>query len=110
MLRKLQNHKGFSLVELLVALVILVIVITGITTLLLGGFSGVFRTGRKTQALKAAQTDIENALRVDNPDNDDPLVIYFDGVSPITLKGKIKTATENYEEHSVSINVFLPQK
>ncbi|MDW7673463.1 MAG: prepilin-type N-terminal cleavage/methylation domain-containing protein [Bacillota bacterium] len=56
---KLFNEKGFSLVEVIVAITILGIVIVSISGLYTGSFASVFAAGNKNQALRIAQQQLE---------------------------------------------------
>ena len=112
MKRLLFNQDGFSLVEILVAFVILLIVITAVTPLFTTSYAGIFRAGRKSNALYQAQRDIESAINVGTALNSDPLTITFPGVPSITLtlQGKIETKTYPAEANNVSVTVFLPKR
>lgn len=106
----LRTEHGFSLIELLISLVVLLVVITATSSLLNAGYSGVFSVGRKSNTLYTAQKDIENAMFVGTTLNDNPLSITFPGLSPITLQGKIDLKQYTVDNQTVSVTVFLPKK
>lgn len=108
--RLLANQHGFSLVEIIVAFVVMLIVITAVTPLFTSSYTGVFRAGRKSSALQQAQSDIEAAIRIGTTLNSNPLNISFPGVPSITLQGKIETIIHPTETHNVAVTVFLPKR
>jgi prepilin-type N-terminal cleavage/methylation domain-containing protein len=57
-----KNNKGFSLVELVVALAVFVIIIGGMATLIIGGHLSDFENEKRLQA-NAALTEVWEALR-----------------------------------------------
>lgn len=108
--RLLANQHGFSLVEIIVAFVVMLIVITAVTPLFTSSYTGVFRAGRKSSVLQQAQSDIEATIRIGTTLNDDPLDIEFPGVPLIRVYGKIETIIHPTDTHNVAITVFLPKR
>ena len=107
------SEKGFTLVEVLVAIFILMIVIFAFTGLFTTSFVGIFSAGNKSNALYGAQADMEENITGYDNTSTDSLVIPFS--SPITLTGKYVTINKTYTDssgnsRSVSIITFVANK
>ena len=58
----LKSEQGFTLVEVIVALAILMIIVFAFTQLFTTSFSGIFVAGRKSESLFNVQADMDNAI------------------------------------------------
>jgi len=107
----LKKQEGFTLVEIIVALAILVIVVFSFTTLYSTTFSGIFRAGDKSKALFEAQDQMDTSISKGFPDvtEDSKLTIDFDKVT-VEVEGKVKNLyyMDENEEHTVELFYFLP--
>ena len=67
-MRFLKNKNGFTLIEVLVAVVILVIVVLAISTLMMQGYRTMGAAGKRSESLLVALEEIETAIT--DPDYD----------------------------------------
>ena len=58
------NNKGFSLVEVLVAIALISIALWSLVVILGSGFDGIFTSAHRNQAIYHAQDDIEEKLSI----------------------------------------------
>lgn len=103
------NH-GFSLVEVIVALSILLLIVIAFTTLFTFAFGGIFTQGSKSEALyEDVQKELEEKYDQGNPGSADTLFIDF-GDSSINLNvpGVIVTEQYTYEDRTGTIYTFIP--
>lgn len=101
---------GFTIVEVLVALAILMIIIFSFTLLFTSSFSGIARAGKVSEELFRAQKDMDNKI-VEADDSEDPyeIKIIFPGeIDPVEVEGRIKQVPYQHEERSGSFYYFLP--
>ncbi|MBS3898094.1 MAG: prepilin-type N-terminal cleavage/methylation domain-containing protein [Dethiobacter sp.] len=107
---KLQNWKndvsGLSLVEVLVALLVMAIVIVPLISMFTNGFSGIARTGRKSQDLYQAQKEVEAAIYAgvnSITPSPPPLRITFADDSFVLVPGEIREVRVN----DIAITTFI---
>lgn len=110
----LKEEKGFTLVEVVVALLVLAVVTTAVVGIYNSGLFTIFQSGKQTEAIYEVQAKLDQAILegVDEPD-EEPLKIYFgDLEDPISIKGKTVTeksdTTYGSQERRVSATVFIP--
>lgn len=105
----IKNENGFSLVELLVAMAILMIVVMSFTLLYTTSFTGIFGAGRKSEAIFGAQEDIDNFIAGGTAEEGDNLTIVFDNKT-IIVEGKEEIIIHEYEDgRSVRLYYFYPR-
>lgn len=121
-MKKLVNEKGFSLVEVIVAMAILMIIITAFTALFTGSFSGIFTAGRKSEALYRAQSDMDAVINsAGTADYDEDIIsvtekavtIPFTGADSINYgesDGLLVVVEYPYEDRTGEIIYYLPVK
>jgi len=106
-----KNQEGFTLVEIIVALTILMIFLFSFMTLFTTSITGIFGAGEKTSALFTAQKDMDNAID-GGPNNDEAVVthyVYFDG-DPIKIDGKLKEIPYDYDgRYTGTLKYFYPE-
>lgn len=101
--------KGFTLVEVIVAVVILLILATGFIPLINQGFGAIFRAGRLAQALQEAETRLVEARNGVDPNGAEPVSITFSGVAdPVEANGHELVVGLDFEGESSSITFFSP--
>lgn len=105
----LKNQEGFTIVEVLVALVFLIIIIFAFTNLLATGHSGIFRAGQKSEALFYAQEDIDNQIAGGSGTGSVTHTISFSGIDPIPIAGEEIEITYQYGDHSDQLYYFIPK-
>lgn len=110
----IKKNSGFSLIEMVVSISILVIMATAFVTLLSRSYSYIFISGLKSDALFQAQKEIEPQLAEGTTLATDTLEIDYDvsvGVAPLTIQGTIITETKIYNgTNSVVITSFIPKR
>jgi prepilin-type N-terminal cleavage/methylation domain-containing protein len=113
----LRAEHGFTLVEVVVAIMVLSLVTVAVVQIYNSNLFGIILSGNRTEAIYDVQQKLEKeiarALEVDPADDDweyKPLEIHFEGKS-ITIPGWIveKDSTEVGPRHiKVSGTVFIP--
>ncbi len=109
-IKKLINHqKGFTLVELLIAISILMMIIFSFTLLFTTSFSGIFGAGRKSEALFRAQEEMDNKIAsgLEEQYDETNLTIVFDELL-LEVTGEVKQVGYEYEDHTGTIKYFFP--
>jgi len=81
-MRKLSNQKGFTVVEVIVAAVILVVVAVALLGLYGSNFRWIVGAGYKTEAIDAAKSEIDGKIATGTTDNFDSITFSFDGTIP----------------------------
>lgn len=103
------NELGFSLVELLIAMVILAVIILSFTALFSSSFSGIFTAGRKSKALFEAQDELEQKI-IGGTSLSTLLTVTFSDSSTITIPGELITGDVLYEGNTGAVTTFIPQR
>jgi len=107
--RGASSTKGFTLVEVIVAIVILLILATAFIPLINQGFGAIFRAGRVAQALQEAETQLAEARTSIDPDEAGERSISFSGVpDPVKADGHELEVDLHFEGESSSITFFSP--
>lgn len=73
------GSKGFTLVEVLVAMAILMLVIFAYTTLFTSSFENIFRAGERSEKLYLAQQNIEKLMAIHDDGTSQVVALDFDG-------------------------------
>ncbi len=73
------DQGGFTLIEVIVALSIIMIVLFAYTLFFTSSFEGIFRAGKKSEALFSAQEAIENLMVIRDAGDEEEMVLEFDG-------------------------------
>lgn len=61
-MNRINNENGFSLIEVLIALTVLLVIITAFSVLFSESFVGIFASGNKSEAQYILQDSIENEM------------------------------------------------
>jgi len=101
---------GFTLVEVLAAVVVLAIAIGSIMLAFSNGMGMVWRTGARNHALHAAEGQIAEKIAAGTGSTDDQIVIRFPGMDGITVSGRTEPVTANVRGHSFTIHAFIPRE
>lgn len=102
---------GFSLLEVVIAVTVLLIAVIAFTQLFLFAFGGIFTQGRKSEALfEDVQSNIESLYDGQSAGSGDSLTITFVGGSPdsISVSGKTIESPYAYEDRTGVIYTFIP--
>ncbi len=110
----MKGEDGFTLIEVLVALVILVIIVLGMTTFFLNSYRNVILAGKKAVTVYEAQQELEKAI--DDPDRSEEGRIERVPGYELEIFGKIISGTkitveEAYDEkhgREVTYVTFIP--
>ncbi|EEG78386.1 type IV pilus modification PilV family protein [Dethiobacter alkaliphilus] len=116
-MKKQNTEKGFSLVEVIVALAILAILVAALTPLFTFSFTNIFSGGRKSSAQYRAHEAMENkfaGIGVDEGAETTTLTIKFGETTSIDIEKKDVSVTIDYtdsqgNERNVTYNSFLPK-
>lgn len=105
----LQRHcGGFTVVEILVAISLLLLLVFTFTIIFTSSFDGIMTSGRKSEALFAGQQAVD---RVSNPESsvETSLQVNFTGLDPLNVSGKLNSYQENFkDDRVVYIEIFVP--
>ncbi len=101
-------EEGYSLTEVLVAMVIFVLVVVSFGALFTNSYRSVTVAGQRSRALSELQGEAEHPGRASQVE--DTLDINFPGIS-ITAEGKIIPLEKEYGEgRKVSVTYFIPAR
>lgn len=104
------DHSGFTLVELLVALFILLIISVAFLTLFVNSYGDIMRSGVKNKGLYEAQQSIEQAISAGYSGEEKELEISFPGIDdPLTIGGVIVTEDVDVKGKKSSVSIFIPK-
>lgn len=110
---KINYESGFTLVEIVVALAVLMILLVPFTFLFTSSFTNIFAAGNKNQALYDVQKELENEINSSSAVGIDILQIDFPTViQSIRVGGKIITIEKEYSrgtnKENVELKAFVP--
>ncbi len=107
-----KSNNGFSLVEIIVAIAVLLIVVFAFTTLFTSAFGGIFTQGRKSGALyDEAQQVLEQLYEQGaSVTGAETLSITFDAApaNPVNVTGSVVNQNYNYDNKTGVIDAFIP--
>ena len=105
------NKKGFTIVEVLVAMALLSLAAVAFIALMSFSVSSIFLAGEKSEKIFDAQGEIESEISAQLPSGDDEVKINFpDSADDLTITGEKLEITYEYNGGSSSIIYFLPIK
>jgi len=108
------NKKGFTIVEVLVAMALLSLAAVAFIALMSFSVSSIFLAGEKSEKIFDAQGEIESEISAQMPSGDDEVKINFTGAftdaDDLTITGEKLEITYEYNGGSSSIIYFLPTK
>ena len=111
MIQKIRNHlsrnRGFTLVEIILAMAVLAVVILAYTMLFTDSFRGIFTAGHKTRALYEAQQEVEQKMN-EGTTQEQVIQIAFPSKT-ISVKGEEVQVEYEYLDHQGNITVFVPE-
>ncbi len=99
------SQAGFSLIEILVAVVVLFIIVFAFTSMLTDGMFGIVRAGERSTNIFASQEKLERKLSMGTTINT-PLTITLPDKTTITIPGEIV----EFPQGNVNISVFIPRQ
>ena len=106
----LSGDKGFSMVEIIVALALLSLVAVGFLTLISFSANLIFNAGTKSEVIFEKQGVIENIIDESNPSGDDVIIVVLPPDEPdVSVSGKMLVVDYEYNDFSSSIVYFLPE-
>jgi len=91
-------QKGFTLIEVLIAVAIVSIMAAAFLPMLSNNVSNIFKPGYREQALYQAQTELDNFSSSTNTDSV--------SIGSTTVQGTLTTITKTVSGHTVSLYYF----
>ena len=111
MKKNIQYKDGFTLIETVVAMLILSIIVAAYIALFTTSYGGIFSAGRKSEAIYDAQKVTDNHFANGTTLESDSLTVTFSDTSKnFIVKGKKQETTIQYEEKDITITSFIPKK
>lgn len=108
MTNRFNIEEGFTIVEVLIAMVLLLLLVLTFTVLFTTSFDGIMTSGRRSEAVYATQQDIVNTTSPENSTST-TLIVNFTGVDPIEVQGLHDTYKKEYKNgKEVEIDLFQP--
>ena len=109
-----KNERGFTLVEILIAILILGLVVVGAFNQMTHSTVGIFTAGDKSEAVFAAQGELEDAIANTAVPVDTSESITINSIpnktSAVTIKSKTLEADYQYQGHTGKLIYVLPEK
>lgn len=108
-----RNEGGMTIVEIMVAVVILVVVAAALIRLYGDNFSWIVGAGFRTEALDEAKSSIDQLISAGASEGAaDALVFNFNGTSSVTVQGEMvqSTGADGHNDSVVvTLDTFLPK-
>jgi prepilin-type N-terminal cleavage/methylation domain-containing protein len=107
-MKNLAKQDGFSLVEVLIAVTILLLMVVTFTVLFTSTFDHIITSGRKSEALYLSQQKVDAAVTPDSTSVVE-LEISFTGLNPIFVEGHHNIYSQEYKTgRYVFVDLFIP--
>ncbi len=107
----LSENKGFTIVEVLIAMSLLSIVAIAFITMMTFSVSSILVAGEKSEQMFEAKGEIEKKISAQTPSGYDQVNIHFPNeVNDLTIKGEKLEINYEYDGKAGSITYFLPKK
>lgn len=110
---RMSGEQGFTLVEVIVALLVLSVITIGVVSMFTGSLSSIMQSGEKVAALYRAQGSLEKAFVDEATDvQTKPWTIEFrkDGQTVQEVTGILRTAERSFGNGQlVQTSVFVPE-
>lgn len=109
------NYKGMTLIELIVAIAILGVILVSFLSMFGTGYIGIIKASKHTKVVYEAQKNIENQIILSTSNGSDQITLVFpgEGTDPditINSPGKIIEEQADYDGRSINIRTFIPNK
>ncbi len=119
MKRVFLNESGLSMMEVIVAMLVLTLIVFAVTPLLLNSLKGIIYAGDKSEALYEGQSELEVAMaeremefedqltfKFSNPENPDTIIkVHGKNVDVLKEKGEASTWLSSFVPHVPAINL-----
>ncbi len=104
----LKHENGFSLVEVLIAVFILLIIVITFTTLFTSSFRGITSSGSRSETLFGLQENIESDIKAPGADYIGNLNILFTEGDGVSIPGEHRSFRQDTDDQKeVVIDVFV---
>ncbi len=109
-LKLMRANHGFSLIEIIIAMAVLLIIIFAFTTLFTFAFGGIFTQGRKSEALyKEVQKELEVLYEAQESTGTSILEITFDNANDVdNVLGEYVHKQFTYDDKTGVVYTFIP--
>ncbi len=114
-MKKHQNEKGFTLIEVVVSLAIIGIMAVSFLSIFSGSLVGVVKSGKIGTAVYTAQTDAEDQLEnsVYSEDSSTTITVNWESEN-LSVDGNLKTieadVPNDQNDNKTKLQVFITQK
>lgn len=104
-------NRGFTLVEVLIALFLLLIISSALLILFANSYRNIEMSGQKNKELYRIQENLEQSISSNTAPEEKDLIISFPGVEQsVRMPGKIHKEKAKIQGEEISISIFIPKQ
>lgn len=96
--------KGMTLIELIISIAIIGIMMVLFSSIFIGGFTSIIKSGKRSEHGMESQGEIEQLISTTPSESDDELEIKFNDDTSIKIKGQETQVTVD----EVTYTIFIP--
>jgi prepilin-type N-terminal cleavage/methylation domain-containing protein len=108
----IKNQKGFTMAEVVIAMVIMLVIISAFMSLFTTGIIGIHSAGDTSLAYSDAQSDVESRLGTKTVDEENStpevLIIEFEGLPPLEIPGELISSFAEEGSRTSTLETFMP--
>ncbi len=102
------SEEGFTVVEVLIAMVLLLMMVFTFTVLFTSSFDGIMTSGRRSEAVYASQQDVDSTATPESAISQ-TISVVFSGIDPIEVQGTHELYKKEYKDgREVVLDLFRP--
>ena len=106
----LYNNKGFTLIEIIVAMAILFLISMIFIPLFSFSVGAIFDAGDKSEKIFDAQGRVDRAIEAEDPSGEDKVSINFPDTDDLEIPREKLEIKYEYDDYSSHITYFLPEE
>ncbi|GAB6182086.1 hypothetical protein JCM14036_34050 [Desulfotomaculum defluvii] len=114
MYKPVRNIKGFTLMEIMIAMSVIAIIIAAFAPLLSSSYSAIFSAGRQSNTLYTIQQKLESDIAGYDNTGEETLNLYFTNFTLNVQGAKIikneKYTESNGQERTIKVETFVANK